>query len=256
MNFRVGKVAVCGDIAEMFHQINVIERDMHAQRFLWWDKNDAISKPSVYVMRALTFGISCAPCIAHYVRNFNAEKFKEIYSRAVEAIQNNHYVDDFIDSVDSNQQAIELATHVKFIHAAAGFHIRNCSSNSREVIIHLKEGLGQNQSPKDLAETEKVLGMYWDPNKDSFVYIFRFARLRRDVFVDDVVPTKRELLQVLMSIFYPLGLISCYTTTLKILLQEVWRSGIDWDTELFDTLLPKWHRWKTVIAHIASVETP
>lgn len=128
----------------------------------------------------------------------NAEQFKEKFLRAVDAIQNNHYVDDFIDSVDNHQQAIELATQVKFIHAAAGFHIRNWSSNSSEVIRYLEEGHSQHQTPKDLAETEKVLGMYWDPNKDSFVYISRFARLRRDVITNEIIPTKRELLQVLM----------------------------------------------------------
>lgn len=123
LKFRVGKVAVCGDIEEMFHQINVRASDMHSQRFLWWDKDDQISKPSTYVMRALSFGISCDPCIAHYVRDLNAERFREKFPRAVEAIQNNHYVDDFIDSADNPQDAIELASQVKIIHAAAGFNI-------------------------------------------------------------------------------------------------------------------------------------
>ena len=53
VSFRVGRVAVYSDIAEMFHQINVRQGDMHCQRFLWWGTNDDISKPSVYVMRAL-----------------------------------------------------------------------------------------------------------------------------------------------------------------------------------------------------------
>lgn len=65
--FRVGKVAVCADIAEMFHRISIRKEDMHAQRFLWYDKGSGQTK--VYVMRAMTFGISCGPCIAHYVRN-------------------------------------------------------------------------------------------------------------------------------------------------------------------------------------------
>ena len=65
LGFRVGRIVVCGDIAEMFHRINVRESDMHAQRFLWWDKDDA-----------LTFGVNCAPCIAHYVHDTNANKFK------------------------------------------------------------------------------------------------------------------------------------------------------------------------------------
>lgn len=101
----VGKIAVCGDVAEMFRDSN-----MHSQRFLWWDKNDDSQKPSVYVMRALTFSISCAPCIAHYIRDFNAEEFKEKYPRAVEAIQQHYYVDDFIDSAVNVDEAVELTS--------------------------------------------------------------------------------------------------------------------------------------------------
>ncbi|XP_073821123.1 uncharacterized protein [Musca autumnalis] len=157
LSFRVGKIAICGDIAEMFHRINVRKEDMHAQRFLWCDENDNPEKPSIYVMRALTFGICCAPCIAHYVRDFNAEHFKNEFPRAVEAIQQYHYVDDFIDSVNDDEQAIELASQVQYIHSAGGFHIRNWASNSNAVISHLQDDSSKDQKPRDLAETEKVL---------------------------------------------------------------------------------------------------
>ena len=66
IEFRVGQVAICGNIAEMFHRINVKEEDMHAQRFLCFDNLDNQLRLCVYVMKALTFGISCAPCIAHF----------------------------------------------------------------------------------------------------------------------------------------------------------------------------------------------
>ncbi|XP_075150886.1 uncharacterized protein LOC142224994 [Haematobia irritans] len=255
LNFRVGKVAVCRDIEEMFHQIKVRESDIHTQRILWWDKNDLPENPSVYIMCSLTFGISCAPCIAHYVRDFNADQFKDKYTRAVTAIQHNHYGDDFIDSVDSEEEAIELASQVKLIHAAAGFHIRNWSSNNDAVTNYLEEITSAEKTPKGLTNTEKMLGMFWDPNKDVFVYIFRFVRLRRDILTTETIPTKRELLQALMSIFDPLGFISSYTTTLKIL-QEVWRSDINWDDEIRNCLYIKWQNWKAAIDRISAVEIP
>ena len=159
----------------------------------------------------------------------------------------------FIDSVDNEQQAIELSMQVKAIHSAAGFYIRNWSSNSQKVVNYLNNEYTANQTSKDLTNTEKVLGMFWDSRKDSFVYVFRFARLRRDVLKEDVIPTKREVLQVLMSILDPMGFLS---TTLKILLQEVWRSGIDWDEQRRDAMHLKWKKWKTAIEHITSVEIP
>ncbi|XP_053968527.1 uncharacterized protein LOC128869954 [Anastrepha ludens] len=254
--FRVGRVAICGDIAEMFHRINIRDSDMHAQRFLWCDDGDDPQQPSVYVMRALTFGLNCAPFIAHYIRDKNADHFENELPRAVEAVKKNHYVDDFIDCGDDEQSALELAQQIKKIHGAAGFNIRGWSSNSKFVVEQLEEDPMSVQSVKEWGSTTKVLGMFWDPLSDNFKYICRFARLRRDVINESIIPTKREALQVLMSIFDPLGFVCCYTVGLKILLQDVWRSGLAWDDPLQDNLFDKWNQWKSIMPLITAGEIP
>ncbi|XP_053968959.1 uncharacterized protein LOC128870369 [Anastrepha ludens] len=254
--FRVGRVAICGDIAEMFHRINIRDSDMHAQRFLWCDDGDDPQQPSIYVMRALTFELNCAPFIAHYIRDKNADHFENELPRAVEAVKKNHYVDDFIDCGDDEQSALELAQQVKKIHGAAGFNIRGWSSNSKFVVEQLEEDPMSVQSVKEWGSTTKVLGMFWDPLSDNFKYICRFARLRRDVINESIIPTKREALQVLMSIFDPLGFVCCYTVGLKILLQDVWRSGLAWDDPLQDNLFDKWNQWKSTMPLITAAEIP
>lgn len=204
-------------------------------------------------MMALTFGINCAPCIAHFIRDMNAEQFNKRHPRAVDSIQNQHYVDDLIDSEDTEEDAVKLAKQVKKIHAAANFHIRNWASNSLNVLSQLSE---TSQDVKQWGSTENVLGMYWEPNTDVFKYNCRFARLRRNVIDEDLMPTKRECLQVLMSIFDPLGFISCYTVGLKILLQEICRAGIGWDDTLNEALKLKWFKWKDTIKLIFDVKIP
>lgn len=256
INFRVGRIAVCGDIAEMFHQINVQHEDMHVQRFLWKSRSDVLDQPSEYVMQALTFGMNCAPCIAHYVRNKNASEFQQTYPRAVEAITKYHYVDDFIDSVNSEEDAIELALQVKIIHSAASFHVRNWACNSKAVLSKVLDSQELDKKNISLCSTEKVLGMFWDSSADTFRYVFRFVKLQRNVILEEVTPTKREVLQVLMSIFDPMGYLLCYTISLKILLQDIWRSGIGWDEEVNEFLLPKWLDWKNIIQCITNLEIP
>ncbi|XP_046869366.1 uncharacterized protein LOC124462012 [Drosophila willistoni] len=253
LSFRVGRVAICGDIAEMFHQIRVRPADTHAQRFLWFDSKSERQEPNVYVMEALTFGINCAPCIAHFIRDKNADRFCQQYPQAAQAMNDYHYVDDFIYSGDV--EVGNIATQVRDIHAAGGFHIRNWSSNSKEVLRILKSDSLLPEAA-EITATEKVLGLYWMPNSDVFTFICKFARLKRNVLDSDKTPTKRELLQVLMSMYDPLGFISCFTIELKILLQEVWRSGIGWDTGLPDALLPKWIRWKRILTTIAGLTIP
>jgi len=114
----------------------------------------------------MTFGISCAPCIAHYVRDKNAEEYKLQSPRAFEAITKAHYVDDYIlvDSLGDETEAIEVTLKVRDIHAAGGFNIRDWASNSPEVLKHLQSDSLDLQSPKELGDPEKVLGMFWEPD--------------------------------------------------------------------------------------------
>ncbi|XP_070132563.1 uncharacterized protein [Drosophila bipectinata] len=121
----------------MFHRINIREEDMQAQRFLWYEKGS--DKVDTYVMRAMTFGISCAPFIAHFVRDKNAETHQEEFPLALNAIQRAHYVDDFIDSMRNEQEAIQITREVIEVHRRGGFEIRNWSSNSKEVLKSLQD---------------------------------------------------------------------------------------------------------------------
>ncbi|XP_068150201.1 uncharacterized protein [Drosophila tropicalis] len=69
-------------------------------------------------------------------------------------------------------------------------------------------------------------------------------------------PNKPEKVRLVWDAAAQSGGISCFTIELKILLQEVWRSGIDWDTGLPDALLPKWIRWKRILTTIAGLTIP
>ncbi|XP_037931719.1 uncharacterized protein LOC119666509 [Teleopsis dalmanni] len=258
LNFRIGRIAVCGDIAEMFHRILVQEADTDAQRFLWF--SETFKNICVYKLNVVSFGARCSPYIAHFIRNLNAERFIAENPRAVYAIKNNHYVDDFIDSTNSIKQAIALAEAVRNIHEQGGFHMRSWTSNAPEVLAALNENGEQTgksfNNNIDTLPIEKILGMYWDPKSDCFKYVLKFVRLRRNVFADEIVPTKREVLQILMSIFDPLGLAACLTSYLKILIQDIWRSGIDWDQPLVPDLMGKWLAWVACMPIFVNISVP
>ncbi|XP_055590713.1 uncharacterized protein LOC129742798 [Uranotaenia lowii] len=108
IRFREFRIAVCGDLREMFHQVMVSEEDQHYQRFLW-KENRSDQTPSTYVMQVLTFGACCSPSIAQYAKNMNARDYAGRFPKAAAAIINNHYVDDMLLSVESEAEAIRLA---------------------------------------------------------------------------------------------------------------------------------------------------
>ncbi|XP_065094607.1 uncharacterized protein LOC135715126 [Ochlerotatus camptorhynchus] len=170
-SFRQFEVAVSADICEMFNQFLIRPEDRSAQLFLW---RDDPSKPfDVFVMDVATFGSTCSPSAAQFIKKRNAVEFSEQFPRAAEAITNHHYVDDFLCSVHTEQEAVELAEQV---HSKAGFNIRNWLSNSCEVLIRVGEQ--QAESQKKLlvdrsAAYERVLGMIWKPEPDRTVPSFK-----------------------------------------------------------------------------------
>ncbi|XP_055622871.1 uncharacterized protein LOC129766371 [Toxorhynchites rutilus septentrionalis] len=259
VRFREGAIAVCGDIKEMFHQVRIRAEDQHAQRFLWRDC-DSSKKPDVYVMQVMTFGSTCSPSCAQAVKNHNAEKFRKYCPVATEAIIKQHYVDDYLDSFEELDKAAEIVLHVMKIHDHAGFHIRNFVSNSRELLQSLPSERVQISGIKMFEEkdsmTEKVLGVYWNTTSDTLGYQIKLDKLGSDVTQMLRLPTKREVLAFVMSVYDPLGLISNITVHGRILMQRLHIENIDWDDEIPEKLQSDWQHWLEIIESADSVTIP
>ncbi|XP_062556742.1 uncharacterized protein LOC134221567 [Armigeres subalbatus] len=254
--FRERKVAICGDIREMFHQTLIAAEDQDCQRFLWKERTTD-TEPSTYVMQVMTFGASCSPSCAQYAKNLNAKEHEGQFAAAAEAITKKHYVDDMLASVETEDEAIKLALDVRYVHAQAGYEMRNWLSNSPIVLKALGVDSTGEMSLNITSEvaTEKILGMWWCTTTDTFTYKLS-PKHDRMLLAGMRKPTKREMLRTLMAIFDPLGLISNLLILLKILLQEIWRSGISWDEEIPDTLNDKWEHWLLILPQVQSIRIP
>lgn len=161
-------------------------------------------------------------------------------------------------SVATEEEAIELAQQVKKVHAEGGFEIRNWLSNSKRVVNALDENHTEEKSldlSTELA-TEKVLGMWWCTDLDTFTYKVGWDRYGRALLEGQNRPTKRQMLRVLMSVFDPLGLIAQVMVYLKILLQDVWRSGIGWDEQVDYNIFERWQTWLKVLPQIEQISIP
>jgi len=126
-----------GDIREMFHRVGMKKDDQRSQMIFW---DDLRGEPAVYVVTVMTFGAACSPTSAQFVKNRNASRFRQDFPRAVECIEEEHYVDDMLVNVETEEEAAELAKTVRYIHAKGGFEIRNWASNSRKVVDSMQEG--------------------------------------------------------------------------------------------------------------------
>ncbi|XP_065193035.1 uncharacterized protein LOC135824232 [Sycon ciliatum] len=251
-NFRLYEVAFGADIKEMFHQVKMRPEDRHAQRFLWRDM-DASRPADVYQMDVMTFGAVCSPTAAQFAKNINAHDLASGDARTVTAIEECHYVDDYFDSTPTTEEAVALTRKVMDVHEGGGFVIRNWVSNSPTVLESLPSDL---RSPRIVNvhshdhPIEKTLGLRWDPAKDTLGFSCGTKP-------DPKAPvTKRSVLRHTMSVFDPLGLVSCHSIIARMLLQDVWRAGIGWDDELPASLALRWTDWAAELDQVATVEVP
>ncbi|XP_055623324.1 uncharacterized protein LOC129766751 [Toxorhynchites rutilus septentrionalis] len=242
--YRQRKVAICSDIKEMFHQILIREEDRSAQLFLWRNNpEDELESQS------------------QYVKNLNAAEYENEYPKAVEAIRKRHYVDDYLESVDTADEAVKIALEVSYIHAKAGFLIRNWISNDRSVlrIIGKLNPTAVKHFVPDKENTfssERLLGMVWLPDTDVFAFSLNFREDVRRLIIGEIVPTKREMLRVVMSIYDPLGLVASFVIEGKVIVQEVWRAKIDWDDKISGKVFCRWKQWLGVLHDLDRVKIP
>lgn len=210
-------------------------------------------------MDVATFGSTCSPCAAQYVKNINGKDYEKEYPEAAAAIVNNHYVDDFLYSSDTVDELVKLAEDVKTVHAKAGFDIRNWLSNSKQVLTRVGEPNADKSKRftfNESGESERVLGIIWLPEDDIFSFNIEFRNDLQSIASGEVVPTKRQVLQVVMSLFDPLGIISAFLIHGKMLIQEIWRTRIGWDDALPIEIMSSWKRWIEVIRKLRSVKIP
>ncbi|XP_044573746.1 uncharacterized protein LOC123257846 [Drosophila ananassae] len=160
------------------------------QRFqegkLWYLPHFGVENPNKPGKIRLVFDAAAkVPCSADYVKTLNASQYTSTDPRAALAFKEYHYVDDYVDSFTSEEEAIAVSTR---------------------------------------------------PATDEFKFGIKYHRVPRIVMTGELVPTKREFLSLVMSTFDPIGFLSFYMVTAKLLMREI--------------LLRRWTRADATAAHL------
>ena len=226
MRFRRYPVAVPCDIKEMYLQIRIPVQDCSYFRSLWRDLEPQ-RKPEVYEFERIVFGDASAPFRVQFVPQENAEIYKTEFPLVTETIKESTYMDDSLDSVKTVDTAIELYRQLTDLWGKAGMEPRKWLSNSATVLAEIPKeyraaeiDLNRNGIP-----TTKTLGVLWLALKD--VFSFQVVDLSFETRL-----TKRTILSKVVTIFDPLGILSPFIVRAKILLQELWSKGLDWDDSM------------------------
>ena len=250
IRFRHRPVAVMCDIQEMYLQICLNEEDRPYHRFLWRNL-DREKSPEIYEFSRLVFGVNCSPFLAQFVTQQHAKKFEKQFPLGAETILKSTYMDDSMDSVPDVQTAIRLYSELTSLWKSAGMHARKWLSNSPEVLKDIPSADWSKDVDLDKGglPTVKTLGIMWSPSEDQF-------RFQVTLPPENSHKTKRGFLKKIAALFDPLGFLTPYTITAKILLQDMWSRGLDWDEVLDKELSDRAYSWFQDLTNLSELRIP
>lgn len=257
LRWREEPVAVVGDIKKMFHSVKLELLEQHCHRFLWRDL-DGSRIPDVYIMLRVNMGDTPAPAICTEALYKTAEMFGDSSPEAARMILKSTYVDDVVDSFSDRETARSIVEKAEHILSCGGFRIK-CwlFSGESEVSSELKSD----------GTSTRVLGVDWDSERDTIVFkpVVNFSPKRRgnrtgvNLTVEEIpesLPptfTRRSVLEQVMSIFDPLGLLSPFTLVAKLYLRESWALKLGWDDPFPSEMYRKWVSFFKKLFELSSI---
>ena len=122
------------------------------------------------------------------------------------------------------------------------------ASNSPEFIEFLQREVETSKS-FSLENSVTALGLHWNPTTDCYFFSSSLI-LTREKW------TKRSILSIIAKLYDPVAWITPVIIRAKILMQEMWIDGINWDQELPRNLLDQWLEIRGDLSRIDRVSLP
>ncbi|XP_078364115.1 uncharacterized protein LOC144648427 [Oculina patagonica] len=280
VKFRGYPFAVVADIEKAFHQIQINPEDRKMLRFLWFDDIEK-DCPQIkqFQFRRLVFGLTPSPAILASTIKHHLSKYEEKEPEVTSLLSSSLYVDDLAGGVFRENETVNLYDKAQEIMKDGGFSLRKWNSNCqsfREKIKRDEERKGQSvmEAPAEESETAqnlkreesasakdvkpeteqfvKILGIYWDVIRDEFHH-----DLSELIEYAEALPaTKRSVLKLSAKIFDPIGLLTPFTISMKVLFQCLCVEKVNWDESLEGEALAKWKTFINDLNALKNIRVP
>ena len=217
--FREGPIALTSDIESMFLQVQVPERDKSCLRFLW---RPTMNEPvQIYEYQRHVFGAKSSPTCANYALKRVAIDNEDEFPIAAKTIQNNFYMDDFIKSVETPEDAIKVFKQLQPLLSKHGFELKKWITNRDVVTKAIPEDLRSISKTKQVEvepsqEGSSVLGLQWTIT-DYSLQVCRGTSKEVETPI-----TQRKILSLVSSVFDSLGLFAPFSVHMRRLLKSIW----------------------------------
>ncbi|XP_036342578.1 uncharacterized protein LOC118751859 [Rhagoletis pomonella] len=249
LRWRLYKYVFNSDIEKMYRQIMVHNNHTKYQRIIFrTNPNDPIS---LYELKTVTFGINCAPYLAIRTLLQLADDVQSSHPIASNILRKCMYVDDVLSGGHTIDSAIKARDEISEVLQSAGFPLRKWTANSEQILngIPKTDLLSEDFLAFEDTSAVKALGIRWNAHTDLFYFI------ARPLEKSDAV-TKRAILSAIAKLFDPLGWLAPIIIVAKILMQNIWLEGTDWDETVSSTTLDRWQNFTQHYNEIDKVRIP
>lgn len=246
LHWRNYKYVFVADIAKMYRQIRVDDRDIDFQRILWRDtQTDQILD---YQLLTVTYGMACAPFLALRVLQQLVSDEGQRFLLAARVLRNNIYVDDLLFGANDLAFAKRTREELIALLQCGRFELQKWASNSATFLADIDEADHGLACHKTLAPDDhlKILGVGWTPARDVFEY--------RVSLTSEIPTTKRSILSAIAKLYDPMGWVTPVLISAKIFMQLLWRANLGWDELISETLLNKWTQIYSRFSYLNGVQ--
>ncbi|KAJ8937588.1 hypothetical protein NQ318_017657, partial [Aromia moschata] len=229
------------DVCTMFLKFRLFEISANSLEIL---PNDPID---IYELTTVSFGIKPSPFLAmRTVRQLSQDE-KLSFPLASEFVAQDMYVDDFVSSVPSTSQAVELYHQLVEMFQTGGFQIMKWATNSKKVLANIPLENHTSKIVSFESDRLKVLGLQWQPSLDVFSFSFD---------VPKEICSKRHILSTVARCYDPLGFLAPVTLLAKLLIKQLWTLKLDWDEVPPPDIIRKWDQFKNDLPLLSTFEIP
>ncbi|XP_024890294.1 uncharacterized protein LOC112466438 [Temnothorax curvispinosus] len=246
LRFRIHKVVLVADITKMYRQVRLHPSQTRLHRIFW--RKDNNSNIEVYEAMTVTYGTAAAAFVATNTIKHHAKQRAQQYPLGSLCVIRDFYVDDMLTGAETIEDALEIRDQTIQLLREASFELSKWGSNCPELLSGVSprgDKIVSFQTDSDV----RILGILWDQDGDFFRFSYQPSLVSGPV-------TKRLILSEVSRLFDPLGLLGPIIVIAKLVLQDLWQSGLDWDESVPQDTHTKWLQLKLQLPDIKQLQIP
>ncbi|XP_020296284.1 uncharacterized protein LOC109861165 [Pseudomyrmex gracilis] len=246
IRFRSFRYVFTADIVKMYRQVLLDPSQTRLQRILWRD--DPNDRVDAYELNTITYGTSSASYLATRCLLHLAEQHSSQFPVGANRVKRDFYMDDLLTGADSLSEAKLARDEIIGLLRLGLFELSKWASSCPELLEGLDD---QNRELVVIkGETDScILGIQWNQVTDTFHFSYELSS------TGDVA-SKRMILSEIARLFDPLGLLGPVVVVAKIILQDLWQAGVQWDESAPQEIHTRWSGLKSQLTSLNQVQVP